>query len=323
VGAVRRELARRGFRAGDHTVGLLVCDDSTSQSGTFDAARCRANARAYAADQRVVAEIGPYNSPCAAQQLPIAAAAPRGPLAVVSPTNTDPLLVGPTAQAREGAYVRVIAADDQQAQAAARFLRDRGHHRAFVLDDGGGYGLEIAGQFARAARLAGLTVAGRGTWGGGRRTAAVIRGVRRSRPDVVFVSGLLDNGGGAVVRALRRALPAATVIGSEGLLPVARLFERAGPAAAGVLIATGIRPSAGGAHPFTVLAARAAAVAMDAVGRSDGTRRSVARAIRADARFDDRGNLRRAPVTILRAARAGGSRTNMSPAGGRVVAIVR
>src|SRR4029079_13627885 len=88
--AVRRELARHDFRAGDHSVGLLVCDDSTSQSGTFDPAKCRANARAYAADARVVAEIGPYNSPCAAQQLAIAAAAPRGPLAVVSPTNTHP-----------------------------------------------------------------------------------------------------------------------------------------------------------------------------------------------------------------------------------------
>ena len=43
----------------------------------------------YAADHRVIAEIGPYNSPCAKVQLPIAAKAPGGPLPVVSPTNTD------------------------------------------------------------------------------------------------------------------------------------------------------------------------------------------------------------------------------------------
>jgi hypothetical protein len=124
------------------------------------------------------------------------------------------------------------------------------------------------------------------------------------------------------VRAARRALPATTIIGSEGLLPVARLFDRAGPAATGVLITTGIQPVAGGAHPYTVLAASATAVALAAIGRSDGTRRSVAHAIRADQRFDERGDLRRAPVTILRAASPGGSRTNMSLAGGRVVAIV-
>ena len=250
VAAVRRELARRGFRAGDHTVGLLVCDDSTSQSGTFDAATCRANARAYAADARVVAEIGPYNSPCAAQQLPIAAAAPRGPLAVVSPTNTDPLLVRPRPDAR-GAYVRVIAADDQQAQAAARFLRDRGHRRVFVLDDGDELRPGLRRLLRGAARLAGLEVAGRATWGDARQHGRGDRSARRSRPDAVFVSGLLDNGAGAVVRALRRALPAATIVGSEGLLPVARLFDRAGPAARGVLIATGSPPAAGGAHPYT------------------------------------------------------------------------
>jgi DNA-binding SARP family transcriptional activator/ABC-type branched-subunit amino acid transport system substrate-binding protein len=323
VSAVRRELARRGFRAGAHAVGLLVCDDSTSQSGTFDPATCRANARTYAADTRVVAEIGPYNSPCAWQQLPVAAAAPRGPLAVVSPTTTDPLLGRPTRRKRAGAYVHVAAADDKQAQAAARFLRDRGHRRVFVLDDGSRYGLAVAAYFAHAAKLAGLQVAGRVSWGDARGTAELMRRVRRSRPDVVFTSGLLDNGAGAVVRALRHALPATMIAGSEGLLPVARLFDLAGRAASGVLITTGIQPAAGGAHPYTVFAARATAVTLAAVARSDGTRQSVARAIRADPRFDDRGNLRRGPVTILRADRPGGSRTNMSLAGGRVVAIVR
>jgi len=49
----------------------------------------------------------------------------------------------------------------------------------------------------------------------------------------------------------------------------------------------------------------------------------VARAIPASALFDAAGDLTRAPVTILRANRPGGSRTNMSPEGGAVVAIVR
>jgi len=192
-----------------------------------------------------------------------------------------------------------------------------------VLDDGSRYGLAVAAYFAHAARLAGLQVAGRVSWGDARRTAELIRRVRRSRPDVVFTSGLLDNGAGAVARALRHALPATMIAGSEGLLPVARLFDLAGRAASGVLIATSIQPAAGGAHPYTVLAARATGVTLAAIARSDGTRESVARAIRADPRFDDRGNLRRGPVTILRADRPGGSRTNMSLAGGRVVAIVR
>ena len=51
--------------------------------------RCAANANAYASADRVVAVIGPYNSGCAGVELPILNSAPGGPLAVISPTNTD------------------------------------------------------------------------------------------------------------------------------------------------------------------------------------------------------------------------------------------
>jgi ABC-type branched-subunit amino acid transport system substrate-binding protein len=99
-----------------------------------------------------------------------------------------------------------------------------------------------------------------------------------------------------------------------------------------VLIATGIRPAPHAVHPYAVLMAQATAVALDAIERSDGTRRSVARALRTTdltaspigpIAFDAHGGLRRAPVTILRAERGGGSRTNMSLEGGSVVRIVR
>jgi ABC-type branched-subunit amino acid transport system substrate-binding protein len=323
ISAIGQTLGRHSYRAGAHRIGLLVCDDSTAQRGTYDAAKCRANARAYAADRRVVAEIGPYNSPCAVQQLPIAASAPGGPLAVVSPTTTDPLLNRPGSGRAVGAYAHVVAADDRQAQMAARFLRDRGHRSVFVLDDGDQYSLNAASYFALAARGTGLAVVGRATWRDPRQTAAVIRRVRRARPDVVYVSGLLDNGAGRVVRSLRRVLgPNVTLAGNEGLLPVGRLFDRAGAAAAGVLIATGSRPSTA-PHPFADLATKATEAALAAIARSDGTRRSVARALRALPQFDAIGDLRRAPVTILRAARPGGSRQNMSLEGGRVVAIER
>jgi hypothetical protein len=152
----------------------------------------------------------------------------------------------------------------------------------------------------------------------------VIRRVRRARPDVVWVSGLLDNGAGRVVRLLRQALGRnVTIAGTEGLLPVGRLFDRAGAAASGVLIATGTQPAPRAQHPYATLAARAAELALDAIARSDGTRRSVARAVRASSLFDAGGDLKRAPVTILRAQRPGGSRTNMSLEGAAVVTILR
>jgi ABC-type branched-subunit amino acid transport system substrate-binding protein len=323
IGAIEQTLARDGYRAGSHRIGLLVCDDSTAQRGTYDFAKCRANAHAYAADRRVVAEIGPYNSPCTREELPIAAAAPGGPLAVVSPTSTDPLLNRPGSGRAAGAFARVVAADDRQAQLAARFLRDRGHRSVFVLDDGDRYSLNASSYFAAAARSAGLPVVGRATWRGPRQTAAVIRRVRRVQPDVVYVSGLLDNGAGRVVRSLRRALgPGVALAGNEGLLPIGRLYDRAGAAATGVLIATGTRPSSA-PHPFADLATKATEATLAAIAHSDGTRRSVARALRTQPQFDAIGDLRRAPVTILRASRPGGSRQNMSLEGARVVAILR
>jgi DNA-binding SARP family transcriptional activator/ABC-type branched-subunit amino acid transport system substrate-binding protein len=322
LGAIQQTLARNRYRAGSHRLGLLVCDDSTAQSGTWDAAKCRANARAYAANRKVVAVIGPYNSPCAREQLPIAAAAPGGPLAMVSPTSTDPLLNRPGANTPVGAFARVVATDERQAKLAARFLRERGHRRVFVLDDGDQYTLNAGSYFAAAARGVGMTVVGRGTWHDPRQTAGLLRRVRRSRPDVVYVSGLLDNGAGRVIHSLRELVPSVTLAGNEGLLPVGRLYDRAGAAATGVLIATGSHPSPA-PHPFADLATRATEAALTAIARSDGSRRSVARALRAEPQFDSIGDLRHAPVTILRAARPGGSRQNMSLEGAQVVATLR
>ena len=125
-----------------------------------------------------------------------------------------------------------------------------------------------------------------------------------------------------------------TIAGNDALLPGRSLFDAAGSAARGTLIAIGWLPvsamppagralaadlarrrsTSARAHPFAVYAAHATEVALDAIARSDGTRRSVARALlRTDlrdgalgpTRFDARGDLRGAPVTILRARARG------------------
>src|SRR6185295_3499779 len=135
----------------------------------------------------------------------------------------------------------------------------------------------------------------------------------------VYVSGLLDDGAGAMIHALRGVMPKVTIAGNDTLLPVASLFADAGRSARGTLIAVGWLPvsamppagralaadladggRASRAHPFAVYAARATEVALDAIARSDGSRRSVARALlRTDMRggplgptsFDARGDL--------------------------------
>ena len=352
IGFVVRQ---HGHRTGRTRIGYRVGDDSTAQSSTFDPGKCAANAHAYAADRRIVVEGGPYNSPCAAQQLPIAAQAPGGPLAMVSPTNTAASLTRDVRAGDRRAYARVIGRDDRQGTVMVGELRRRGVRTVYVADDAAGgptYGLELAGYFAAAAGSAGLRVVGRGSWAGRGGVRALVRRVARARPDAVYVSGDLGGGAGPVIDRLRRALPPGTTIaGNDLLLPVAGLFEAAGDAARGVLITTSVLPVAAmprraralaaalardqgrsRVHPYAVYAAVATEVAIDAIARSDGSRRSVGRALLATVlpdgalgpvAFDARGDLREAPVTILRAVRADGSHEIGSTEGAEVVAVRR
>ena len=60
--AIRFVLERRGFKAGEHTVGYQSCDVSTSETGGFEFRTCAANANAYANAEPLVAVIGTYSS---------------------------------------------------------------------------------------------------------------------------------------------------------------------------------------------------------------------------------------------------------------------
>ena len=129
-------LRRRGFRAGELRVGLQSCDDSIARSGLFEPAKCAANARAYARDERVVAVMGTLNSPCTAAALPELARAPGGPLAMLSPLNSSVSLTRPQAGAPPGElrslypggrrhFARVFPTDDHQAVALASLAVER------------------------------------------------------------------------------------------------------------------------------------------------------------------------------------------------------
>ncbi len=117
----------------------------------------------------------------------------------------------------------------------------------------------------------------------------------RSGADAVLVSGLVFNNAGHVIRALRARLgDDVDLMAADGVAPPALLRRAAGRAAHGVFLAvsgmpTEALPPAGAAfverfartqpgvtvEPFAVYAAHATDVMLDAIERSDGTRRSV------------------------------------------------
>jgi DNA-binding SARP family transcriptional activator/ABC-type branched-subunit amino acid transport system substrate-binding protein len=301
--AIELRIRERGFRAGAFPLAFQSCDDSTPTTVTTDEARCKANARAYADDPSVVAVIGTYTSTCATLEVPILNRARAGPLAMISPSNTytgltragpgaapgDPARYAPTGQR---SYVRVVAPDDVQGAADALLAGRLGVRRAYVVSDSSPYGKGVAAAFRRAAVRLGIGLAGSARWDRDRR---LVNRIRASRADAVFLGGYPGTGGGDLIVALRRRLaPSLRLLVSDGFLDP-RSLARMGPAAEGALISIAGPPlarlgdagtqfarrlgAAIGERPFTysVYAAQATDLLLDAIGHSNGTRASVTR----------------------------------------------
>jgi YVTN family beta-propeller protein len=357
--AVLHVLRTHRFRAGRYPLAFQSCDDSTPQTGLYDDRKCAANAKAYATDADVIGVIGPYNSGCAYDEIPIASGAG---LPMISPTNSDVGLTRPAFGAPPGAlrtlypngsrtYVRLMSPDDAQAAADALLAQRLGGRRVLVVDDGG-YGAAFAVYFARAARRLGLRVLATARWGPhALRLRLLAASARRSKAQVVYLCGLIDTGAGEVLAALRRSMPRATqVIGCDGLLPVSVLFEHAGKAARGTYVSiegmTNDRLGPAGRRFLrdfgptqpgenvdiaAVYAAQAAELLLDAIARSNGTRASVsAELFRARVRdgligsfrIDAVGDPTPAPITIVRLEHGGGANIVQGYEGARVESVI-
>jgi branched-chain amino acid transport system substrate-binding protein len=336
--AVKLVLARRGWRAGPHTVGLQVCDEVPYGSDDSDPARCVRIARALASNQAVLGVIGPWSSTCAPMLAVLNRA--RGPVSVISASATyvgltragpgvpagDPARYHPTGRRN---FARVVPADDVQAAAGVVYARRLGAHRLFVLDDGSVYGRGLAASVQVATDVAGLDVAGAAAW---RASAhdydALARRVRRADADAVYMAGLVDNHGPQLIVDLRRALGAdVPFLGPDGFAAPGYLVEQAGSAAEGFVftiatLPTDKLPPTGrrfatdferrfGAFPccFAVQNAQAMEILLDAIAASDGSRAAVTRNVfrtqvrdgqLGDFRFDAAGDTTASSMGIYR-----------------------
>ena len=332
-------LRRDGFKAGKYAVGYQSCDDSSPQESSGDLGKCAANARSYAADSSVIAVIGTWRSTCAEVELPILGQAPHGPLALISPTNSDVGLTHAGATTSPGQpteyyptgvrnFVRIAAPDDLQGTADALLAKQLGVHRVFVLDDGEFYGRTVAGPFEDAARGYGLTIAGTASWGVNQtKFGALAKEVARSGADGVFLGGYACLGCGTLVRELRAAVgPHVAIIAPDGFTPIPATIKAAGAKGAEGLYVSEVGMPASGFGPLgqeiakrftpsdpdsggTAYAAEAAQVLLDAIAASDGTRASVTEqlfrvheggAILKNVGFDGSGDPTVNPFTIMR-----------------------
>jgi branched-chain amino acid transport system substrate-binding protein len=212
VKATRFILGQREWKAGDLNVGYQSCDDSTAQAAKWDSGKCSQNAQAYAGNEKVIGVIGTFNSGCAAIIIPVLNQAPGGAVPMVSPANTFVCLTegGPGCESSEPDkyyptgtrnYVRVVAHDIYQGAAVAEFAKAQGVKKVFILNDKESYGLGVARRFQNAIKAVGIQEAGFAAWDPKASSyEALMRQIKQTGADAVFLGGLTDENGGQVIK---------------------------------------------------------------------------------------------------------------------------
>jgi branched-chain amino acid transport system substrate-binding protein len=243
VNSITLAFEEHGYKAGDIPVKLLVLDDGDAE-GAWTEEKERANAEAAAADLSVIAYLGPDNSGAAKVSLPILN---RAGIAQVSNAATWPGLTKsgylpgePSKFYPSGArhFFRVVTTDDNQGPAAAKWARQLGFGRVYVVDDGEAYGAGIAALFAARAKQLGIEVVGTASLQKDTASFATeIDEIRKGKADLVYYGGITPNGGPELLKEMRAAQITAVFMGPDGIFED-DFIKRAGEAAEGVLVTT-------------------------------------------------------------------------------------
>jgi branched-chain amino acid transport system substrate-binding protein len=334
IEAIELVLQQRDFRTGEHRVGYQSCNDTVGDE-PFDPLLCRRNAEAYVAAEDVVGILGPWNSGCAWEQLPIIGRKAAGPLAMVSPTNTNTELTRSGAEVGaelypEGirSYARVVTHNQAQGVAAAQLAARLGASRVALVnqDLADPYVRELTSPFLAEAKRRGLVVR-RFEWSDRPTYGKLAADVAAARPDAVYLAGVTQVNAKRLVQDLRAELGPQIPFVAPDSFAAADIARQLGRAGDGLYVTeAGIQPSqlppAGKrflrefGRPFAEVeytwvpeAAQATEVLLDAIGRSDGTRASVVdevfatkveNGILGSFTFDRFGDIVPAPVTLSR-----------------------
>jgi branched-chain amino acid transport system substrate-binding protein len=330
VDAIEFVLRKREYRAGEFRVGFQSCDDTVE--GRPDAGKCTRNARAYVSTKSVVGVIGPFISGCARLQIPIVTRRAAGPLAMISPSNTELVLTrGPSALAfyPDGirSYTRVVTHDEAQGAAAAHVARDIGARRVAVIAQRGiddAYVAQLTPSFRATARALGIKER-TFDWPVEERYTKLAASISAFRPQAVYLVGLPEGNADRLIRDLKAVLPEVKIITPDSFAAPEAADElgRIGdglittvpgippselpPAGQRFLREFGTQTGSPGTGPPE--AAQATEVLLDAIARSDGSRASVVEELFATKvedgvlgsfTFDEYGDIDPAPVGIYR-----------------------
>ena len=246
-----RALADAHGKVGRYRIRLVVLDSALPGPRPWDPGQLSTNASRAAHDRRAIAYLGELDYGASAVSVPITNAA--GLLQVSPADGLASLTRTPPGELQRGGpiryypsgrrtFLRLVPDDVRTAKALLDVDDVERARRIAVVTDDVNYGEELGRTTAKLAARAGHVVVGRGDFDG-RPDAAVnfARQVAQRRPDAVVYTGVLAPGTGALLRALERALPRVSVVGSSGLAPDAAR----GPVAPGarVVVLSPFRPA--------------------------------------------------------------------------------
>ena len=307
-------LSQIGNKVGDYTIEFKKYDDSTAAAGKWDQAQCTKNAQDHVANANEVAVMGTYNSGCAKIEVPVLNQDPSGPMLMVSHANTNPGLTKawdpgepdkyyPTGKKN---YGRIIATDDYQgaagAQFAAQVLKVK---NCYVLNDTQTYGVGVARAFVDEAKKQGINVIGNDGWDAKQPSyKALFEKVKAQNPDCVYLGGINDNNGQQVIKDKVAVLGAndgaVKLIGPDGFtgypelqkmpeaqgmyitfagLPTSELAKDPNSVPGKFLAAFKAKYGHDPASNYSLYGAAATQVILEAIAKSDGTRKGVTDAV--------------------------------------------
>ncbi len=292
VNAIELAIQQRDGKAGDIRIEYESLDDATAQAGAWDEAKCGENAQKAAQDEDIVGWIGPFNSGCAAVEIPILN---RAGLGMISPANTYIGLTKPSPDPSEPDkyyptgkrnYARVIVADDEQGQAGAILMEEEDIESVYILDDKQIYGKGLADEVQKSAEELGIEVLGReGIDSKAANYRSLMNKIKETDPDAIYFGGIIEQNSAQLIKDKVGAgmnNEDVAFIGPDGIF-VDELLSQAGDAAEGIYITFGGLPeselSAEGqefvetyesrydddVQPYTAYAYEAANVMLDAI----------------------------------------------------------
>ncbi|CAO5152099.1 branched-chain amino acid transport system substrate-binding protein [Frankia sp. AiPs1] len=176
----------------------------------------------FAANDRLIAVVGPVSSLVARVAVPTLAATG---IAVVSPSNADPVLTGLDAEPRTRpypSYFRLSGTDDLQAQVAAEYaVHTLGRRHIAIVDGEPRYGETLADRFATRAIALGASVTARYPVAAGEsddtEVEEIAASLEREAPNLVYLDADATFAGKLRAR-LAEGRMTAQILGSDALL---------------------------------------------------------------------------------------------------------